>query len=206
MTMGRLDVAVLVGLANVDPLRNDSVVLHQVAITRVELAIVGKVVDRRAQAIAAMLARHASQLPQSVLQTAAEGLEGLGETNRNGLPIGVGQREMVEQVIKRLTGDRNPQGIHVREVRRAQVAGKVDLGKHDFPVRSTSSSPRPNATLQGPPLGIGILSRVLLLEPFQEREGTQLRLGLQSFQHLRPDFFKGIFPGPPRSRLCQFGR
>ncbi len=105
--MGRLDVTVLVGLANVDPLRNDSVVLHQVAISRVELAIVGKVVDRRAQTIAAMLARHASQLPQSVLQTAAEGLEGLGETNRNGLPIGVGQREMVEQVIERLTGDRD---------------------------------------------------------------------------------------------------
>ena len=204
--MGRLDVTVLVGLANVDPLRNDSVVLHQVAISRVELAIVGKVVDRRAQTIAAMLARHASQLPQSVLKTAAEGLEGLGETNRNGLPIGVGQREMVEQVIERLTGDRNPQGIHVREVRRPQVAGKVDLGKHDFPVRSTGSPPRPNPTLQRPPLGIGILSRVPLLEPFQERKGTQLRLGLQPCQHLGPDFLKGIFPRPPRSRLCQFGR
>ena len=72
---------------------------------------------------------------------------------------------MVEQVIKGMTGDRDPQRVHVREVGRGQHAGNVDLGKHDFPTWSARCSPSPNPTLQRPSLGVWKPSRVLLLEP-----------------------------------------
>ena len=87
---------------------------------------------------------------------------------------------MVEQVIERLPGDRDPQRVHVREVRRRQVAGSVDLRKDDFPIRSASCSPSPNSAFKRPPLGIRKTPLVLLLEPSEQREGTQLRFGLQS--------------------------
>lgn len=180
MTVGGLDIPVFMGFPNVDPLRSDSVVLHQVTVSRLEIVIVRKVVDRRTQAVAAMLAGNASQLPQGVLQTATEGLERLGETNRNGLPIGVGEREMVEQVLERLTADRNPQRPHVGKIRCAQIPGKVDLGKHDFPVRPASRSPRLNPTFKRPSLVIRKPPFVLFLEPSEEGKGTQLGLGLQS--------------------------
>lgn len=179
VAMGRFHIAVLVGLASVDPLRIDPIVLGQVAVPGMELAIFREIVDRRAQAVAAMLARHPAQLPQGPLQTAAEGLEGLGKTNRNGFPIGIGEREVVEQVIERLPPDRDPQRVHVREVRCGQGAGSVDLGKDDFPVRPARSPPSPNSTFKRPPLGIRITSLVLLLKPPEEGKGTQLRLGLQ---------------------------
>ena len=86
---------------------------------------------------------------------------------------------MVEHVIERLPPDRDPQRVHVREVRRAQVAGEVELGKHDFPVRSTGSTPRPNPTLQRPSLRVRKLPPILILKPPKERKGSQPRLGLQ---------------------------
>ena len=63
MAMGRFDVAVLVCLADVDALWLDLIVVHQVAVTCPELAILRKVVDRRTEAVAAMPPRHPTELP-----------------------------------------------------------------------------------------------------------------------------------------------
>lgn len=71
----RFDVAVLVRLARISPLRLDLVVVHQVTVTPTKLAIFREVVDRRAEAVAAMLAGHAAQFPKGLLESAAEGLE-----------------------------------------------------------------------------------------------------------------------------------
>jgi hypothetical protein len=87
MTMRRFHVTVLVRLADVDALRLHLVVIHQIAVSRAELTIFRKIVDRGTQAVAAVLAGHAAQLPKRLLQSTTEGLERLGETDRGRLPI-----------------------------------------------------------------------------------------------------------------------
>lgn len=150
----RFDVSILMGLANIDPLRFDAIVLQQVAIPRSELAVIGKIVDRGAEAVATMPARHAAHLPQRVLQPATEGFKGLGEANGNGLPIGEREREVIEQVIEWPAPNGDPQVIHVGEVGRPHVSGTMDLGEHDLLPRTVHGSPRPNPTLERPPLSL----------------------------------------------------
>lgn len=82
-----LHVAVLMRLAGVGSLRLDLVVIHQVAVTRAELAVLRKVVDCRAEAIAAMPSRRAAQAPQCFLESAAERLERFREAHADELPI-----------------------------------------------------------------------------------------------------------------------
>jgi hypothetical protein len=84
----------------------------------------------------------AAQLGQGVLQTVAEALEALGEADAAGLPVRVGQHEVVDQVRQRLAVDGHLQAGRVREVGGAQVAGLVDLAEEDLLGR----------TVQGPPL------------------------------------------------------
>ena len=200
MAVRRFDVAVLVRLADVDTLRLDLVVIHQVAVTRAKLAVVREVVDRRAEAVGAVLARHAPQSPKRFLQPSAERLERLGETDRHRLPIRIRQREVIEHVVKRLPGDRHTQRVHAREIRRPQPARVMDLREHHLPARAMLRSPVANPTLERTPLRFGEPPGIAVLQPAEERHGTQPRLGLQPSLHLRPDFGERVHPRPPRPR------
>ena len=62
----------------------------------------GIAVDRRGQAIGAVPPGNPSQFPQGVLQPFAEALEALGEADGAGLPVGVGEHEVIDQVVERL--------------------------------------------------------------------------------------------------------
>jgi hypothetical protein len=116
MPVGRFRIAVLVGLADVDPLPLHAVILQQILIPLTKLTLVRKVVYRRRETIAAMPPGNSPQFPEGVLQALTQRLEGFRRANRDRLPIGVGQREVVHQVGERLAGERHPQGIHVREI------------------------------------------------------------------------------------------
>lgn len=109
MTVRRFHVAVLVSLTDVDPLRPHPVVVHQLAVAALKFAVLRKVVDRRGQAVTAMPARYATQLPERRLQPLAESLERLRETDPDELPVGIREREMEEQVREWLASDRHPQ-------------------------------------------------------------------------------------------------
>lgn len=67
MSVGRFGVAVLVGLANVNPLARQAVVFQEPSIAALKLAFGRQVVDRRGEAVAAMPARHSPEFPQCVL-------------------------------------------------------------------------------------------------------------------------------------------
>jgi hypothetical protein len=75
VAMGRLGIAVLVRLSDIDPLARQSVMCQKVAIASLELARRRQVVDRGAQAVTAMSLRHAAQFPQRVLQAVGQRLE-----------------------------------------------------------------------------------------------------------------------------------
>jgi len=178
VTVGRLDIAVFMGLAGIGSLRLDLVIIHQGAVPAAELAILGEVVDRRAEAVATMLAGYASQFPKGLLQPAAYGFERFGKANRGELPVGIGQGKMIQQVIQRLMVDGNAQGVHAGEVGSAQSARIVNLGEHDGPAGSMQPPPVPDPALEGPPLGIGKPARIALLQPAEQGKGPQSRLQL----------------------------
>ena len=131
MSMRRLTVAVLVRLANIDPLAGQAIMFQQTAIARLKLALGRQVVDRRTQAVAAMSARHAAQFPQGVLQTVGQRLERLRGAEAHGFPVGVGQHEVIHQMLEAFAEDGHRQRVHAGEVRGRQVARVMHLAEHD---------------------------------------------------------------------------
>jgi len=197
--MRRFDVPILVRLADVDPLRLDLVVVHQVAITPAELAIFRKVVHRRTQTVGAVLAGHAAEPPKRLLETPAQRLEGLGETNRNRLPVGIRKREVIQHVVEPLAGDRNAQRVHVREVGGRQAPRIMDLREDHFPAGAMLAAPVANPTLERTLLRVGKTAGVAVLQPAEQRECPQPRLGLQPGLDLRPHLRERVLPRPPGS-------
>jgi hypothetical protein len=191
----RLGVAVLVRLADVDPLAGPSVVGQQVAIPGLELPRRREVVHGGTQAVTAMATWHAAQLPQGRLQPFREGLERLRDAHRDRLPVGVGEHEVVHQVIERLAGDGDRKRVPAREVRRGEVARLVDLAEDDRAVRPVQGPPLPNPPLEGPAVGVEKRPGMLTPEPVEEGLGGELRLGLESLLDLDPDLGERIDPG-----------
>src|SRR5208337_4350877 len=100
--MALLGISILMGLAGVDGLSFQAIVGQQGTITLVEQVTIAKVVHRGGEPIGAVHLGNPSQFPEGVLESLAEALETLGKTDRGGLPIGIGQDEVIDQVIKRL--------------------------------------------------------------------------------------------------------
>jgi hypothetical protein len=63
----RLRVAILMRLADVDPLARQAIMFQEPSIAGLKFALGREVVDRRAQAVATMSSRHSPELPQRVL-------------------------------------------------------------------------------------------------------------------------------------------
>jgi UDP-N-acetylglucosamine diphosphorylase / glucose-1-phosphate thymidylyltransferase / UDP-N-acetylgalactosamine diphosphorylase / glucosamine-1-phosphate N-acetyltransferase / galactosamine-1-phosphate N-acetyltransferase len=73
--------------------------------------------DGGREAVGAVLPGDPSRFPKRVLQPVAQALPALREADGAGLPVGVGQHEVVDQVLERVAGDGDAQFGHVREVR-----------------------------------------------------------------------------------------
>jgi hypothetical protein len=165
-------IAVLMRLTDIDPLSLQTVVLQQVSIPLMKFTLVGKVVHRRRETIAAMPPGTSSQFPEGILQALAQRLEGFRRAERDRFPIGISQREVVHQVGERLASEGHPQGIHVREIRSSQVTGVVDLSEHHRLVRSLRRSPGADLPLESTPLTVGILRWIFVLKP--AKQGNRL--------------------------------
>ncbi len=200
VTVRRLRVAVLVRLPRVDPLARHAVVRQQIAIARLKLARRREVVHRRRQGIAAVPSRHAAQFPERVLQALGERLERLRGTRRHGLPVRVGEHEVVHHVIESPAGNGDIQRVHVSEVGGREIAGVVDLAEHDGLPGAVGRPPLPHAPFEGAAVRIEELPRMLAPQPVEERLGEQLRLGLESLLDRGPDRRKRIGPRAVRPR------
>src|SRR3954462_6269645 len=114
--MTLLDVAILVGLSRLDRLSFEAVMRQQCLVSPSEHFGFGIAVDRRGQAISAVPPGDSSQFPQGVLQALAEALETLGETDGAGLPVGIGEDEVIDHVVERLAEDGAAELGHAGEV------------------------------------------------------------------------------------------
>ena len=204
----RLAVAVLVRLADVDPLARHAVMRQQVAVPRLELALRRQVVDRRAEAVAAVPPRHAAQFPERVLQPLRQCLERLRGADAHRLPVRVGQHEVVHQMIERLARDGHTERVHAGEVGGGQIARRVDLTEHHLTARPGHRSPRLHAPLECAPVTVRESSRVLGPDPVEQRLGPEPRLRLQPLRDLRPHLGERVGPrsvGPPPFAVARQG-
>ena len=106
--MALLDISILMGLADVDGLSLQAIVGQQGTITLVEQITIAKVVHRGGEPIGAVHLGNPSQFPEGVLEPLAEALETLGKADRGGLPIGIGQDEVIDHVIEWLASQGDP--------------------------------------------------------------------------------------------------
>lgn len=163
VSVRRLAVAILVRLADVDPLARQAVVVQQPPIAGLKFAFGRQVVDRRAQAVAAMPPRHSPQFPECVLQTVGQRLERLRRADGHRLPVGVREHEVIRQMLEAFAEDGDSQGIHVGEIRGRQVAGVMHLAEHHRACLAERGAPLLDAPLERAALALGELAGILAL-------------------------------------------
>src|SRR6266571_1682238 len=137
MPMGALDRAVLVCDASIVARRRHAVMDAQLLVApgEVLLCITIEIAERRRQAVAAVLFRHAAQRPQRVLQAFRERHEALAAEHDMGmLEARERQPEVIEPMIEPLTRDRDAERAHVGEVRQADAARRVLLAEDHISV------------------------------------------------------------------------
>jgi hypothetical protein len=197
LVVALLGVAVLVGLARLDRLALEPVVVQQPLVMSLEHLGRGTRRHGRRQAVGAVHLGGAAQLPQGVLQPFAEALQALREAQRPCLPVRVRQHEVINQVREGHASDGHPQGIAVGEVAGTQPPRFMDLGEKHLLGRAVQRPPALDAPLQGADLAVGEAAGVLPLEVRQQGLGLQPGVDRQQLFELRPDVGEGVGLGPP---------
>jgi hypothetical protein len=198
--MTLLDVAILVGLPRPDRLTFEAVMRQQSLVSPGEQLRVGVAVDRRGQAIGAVPPGDSSQFPQGVLQALAEALEALGEADGAGLPVGVGEHEVIDQMVERLAEDGDAEFGHAREVTLGEPTGLVSLCEEHLLGRPFEGAPPLDPPLQATELDVGKASREAALQVVEKGLGLEPRVEPELLQQFGPDVLERVLPGPPGMR------
>jgi hypothetical protein len=198
--MTLLDISVLVGLPRLDRLALELVMRQQSLVSPSEHFGFWVAVDRGGQAIGAVSPGNSSQFPQGVLQALAETLEALGEADGAGLPVGVGQHEVIDHVIERLTEDGDAELGHAGEVALGEPPRLMDLGEEDLLGRAFEGTPLFDPALQATELDIGKAAREAALQVEEEGFGLEPRVEPEQFEEFGPDVLERVLPGPPGVR------
>jgi hypothetical protein len=192
-----LDVAILVRLPWLDRLAFEPVMREESLVSASEHFGFGIAVDRGGQAIGAVSPGDSSQFPQGVLQALAEALEALGEADGAGLPVGVGEDEVIDHVVERLAEDGDAELGHAGEVALGEPARLMDLGEEDLPWRPFEGPPLSDPSLQAPELDVGKPPRIAALQVEEEGLGLEARVEPEQFEEFGPDVLERVLPGPP---------
>ena len=197
LAVALLGVTVLVALAGLDGLGRQAVVAQQGLVTPLERLWPPRRLHTGGQAVGAVELGHAAHLPQAILQTLAEALEALGETDGARLPIGVGQDEVVDQMGKGDASQGDAQIGAVGEVGGRQPAGVVDLAEEDLLGGAVFGPPLLDAPLQGPQLAIAEAAGVLPFQLPKQRLGLKHGIDSELLLNPGPDLLEGVFASPP---------
>jgi hypothetical protein len=195
--MTLLDVAILVGLSRPDRLPFDPIMGEQALVSSGEQFGIRIVVDRGGQTIGAVSPGDSSQFPQGVLQAFAEALEALGEADGAGLPVGIGQDEVVDQVVERRAEEGHAEPGHAREVALGEPSRLMDLGEEDLPGWPFEGTPSLDPPLQAPELDVGEPPRKPPLEIDEEGLGLESGIEPEVLDEFEPDVLERVLPGPP---------
>jgi hypothetical protein len=194
------DVAVLVAATGLDRLPFEAIVTQQRLVALRELGTRRARWNRSREPIRAVNGRHATQLRQRVLQAIGQRLERLGEADRARLPVRVGQHEVVDQVIERLTRDGHAQIGHVREVGRAQPTRRVNLREEHLLRWTVRGPPHLDPSLKRAQLAVRETTRMFALQLLEQRQRFQPRIEGQPLDDAGPDVGERVRVSPPGMR------
>jgi hypothetical protein len=198
--MTLFDVAILVSLVRLDRLGFEAVVRQKGLVPPSEHLGLGIGVDRRGQTIGAVSLGNSSQFPQGVLQPFAEALEALGEADRAGLPVGVGEHEVVNQVVERFASDGHAEFTHVGEVALGEPSRFVGLCEEHLLGRPFEGAPLFDPALQATELDVGEAPREAPLQVVEKGLGLEPGIEPELFDEWEPDVLERVLPGPPGMR------
>jgi hypothetical protein len=198
--MTLLDVTILVGLPGLDRLTFEPIMREQSLVAPSEHLGLGIAVDRGGQAIGAVSPRDPSQFPQGVLQPFAEALEALREADSAGLPVRVGEHEVIDQVAERLAEDGDAELGHASEVGLGEPTRLVNLSEEHLLGWPFEGPPEFDPPLQAPQLNVGEAAREAALEIEEKGLGLEPRIESEQFEEFGPDVLERVLPGPPGMR------
>jgi hypothetical protein len=196
VAMRRLAVAVLMRLANIDALAGQTVMVQQPPIAGLKLTFGREIVDRRAQAVAAMPPRHAPEFPQRILQAVGQRLERLRRADGHRFPVRIGEHKVIHQMVEAFAQDGDGQLVHAGEIRGRQIAGVMHLTEHDRARLSRRGPPVLNATFERAALALRQPSGMFLLQPVKQRFGLEAWLRFQPFLNFLPQVGQRVLPRP----------
>ncbi len=180
MSMGRLDVAVLMRLADIDAMASDPIMIEQTLVLCRELLVAGKVVDRRRKTVAADSPGDAASEVQGVLKTRRQRLERLRVAEVYVFPVGIREDGVEQHVVVRTSLNRDLQSVQNDEVESDHVPRMMNLRELDFLFHSVLQLPLLNSPLQRPSnrigdphlaLAIGLIV-VFLFQPIEQGKGS----------------------------------
>jgi len=157
----------------------------------------GIAVDRGSQAIGPVSLGDSSQFPQGVLETIAEALEAFGKADSAGLPVGVGEHEVIDHVVESFAKDGDTELGHAGEITLGEPPRLVNLREEHFFGRPFEGAPLFDPPLQATELDVGKSTREASLQIDEESLGLEPRIEPELIDELVPDLPKRILPGPP---------
>ncbi|KTS04288.1 hypothetical protein SB3_24310 [Methylobacterium radiotolerans] len=175
-----LDRAVLVGEAGVVTGGRHAVVGTQGLVAAGEILLGGliEVAEGGREAVGAVLARHAAERPEGILQSFGERYEALaGEHDVGVLEAVVGEPEVVEPMVEAQASDGDAEIGHVGKVRQSHPPGLVGLTEDDVLVGSVHGAPGPDTPLQGAAVScaeIGMTAQDLFKDGYRPQTGRGL--------------------------------
>jgi hypothetical protein len=131
------------------------------------------------------------------LQALAEALETFGEADRAALPVGIGEHEVIDQVVEGLAKDGDAEFRHAGEVALGEPPRLVNLGEEDLLGRSFEDAPLFDPPLQGPELDVRKSAGKAALQVEEQGFGLEPRVEPEPFKQFGPDILERVLPGPP---------
>jgi hypothetical protein len=131
------------------------------------------------------------------LQAFAEALEALGEADSAGLPVGIGQDEVIDQVVEGLAEDGDAEFGHTGKVALGEPTRLVNLGEEHLLGRPFEDAPEFDPPLQATELDVGKTVRETALQVEEEGLGLEPRVEPEQFEEFGPDILERVLPGPP---------
>ena len=146
--------------------------------------ILAQVAEGCRQAVGAVLAGRAAEMPERALQSLRQRREALAAEYHPGMgEARPGQAEVVEHVIQRLAGDAHAERAHVGEVREAALARLMLLAEDHLPLGTVLGPPGADPPLQSAP-DAGVQFRVPLHQRLEHADRADARTVLQDRHHL----------------------
>ena len=137
---------------------------------------VAQILERRRQAVGAVLLRSTAKVPQRALQPGRERCKALAALDHAARPPArMRERKLIEPMCERDARDRDAQFAGVGEIRKALTTWRMFLSEKHFALSTVGSAPLPHPALKRAQSTWSVLAWIAALQLLEQRHGAQVR-------------------------------